>query len=76
MARGRLVRVNADQFRKALSRLDLSQIGAARLFGIAPKTVRNWARQGVPGTAPILLRLMLAGLVSRKWVELARDNRL
>jgi hypothetical protein len=68
--------VNADEFRETLSRLGLTQIGAARLFGLAPKTVRNWARQGVPGTAPILLRLMLAGLVRRKWIELARDNRL
>jgi hypothetical protein len=59
------------QFRDALSRLGLTQIGAARLFGIAPKTVRNWASKGCQGTIVILLRLMLAGRVSGAAVECA-----
>lgn len=61
--------MTATQFRAALDRLDLSQVGAARLFQVSDKTARNWAREGVNGTVVILLRLMLAGKVAIKDVE-------
>ena len=52
------------QFRAALAALGLSQLGAARLFGISEKTARNWARYGVPTVAAILIRLLLAGKIT------------
>ena len=36
--------MTSDQFRKALDRLKLSQLGAARLFGSNDRTVRRWAK--------------------------------
>jgi len=50
-----------DQFRDALARLDLSQVGAARLFGYDERTARRWAsgELPVPAAVAICLRLML-----------------
>lgn len=56
--------MTANQFRAALARLELSQLGAARLFGVGERTARRWAEVGVTGTAEILIRLMLAGKVT------------
>jgi hypothetical protein len=64
--------VTANQYRTALSRLGLSQVGAARLFGVNDVTSRRWAKDGVSGTVAILLRLMVAGKVSIEDVEKAR----
>lgn len=54
------------QFRAALDRLKLSQLGAARLVGVDGRTARRWAlgERSVPGPVAILLRLMLAGRIS------------
>lgn len=54
------------QFRAALARLELSQLGAARLFGVDARTARRWAlgERSIPETAAILLRLMLAGKIT------------
>lgn len=67
--------MTANQYRSALSRLDLTQVGAARLFGVNDVTSRRWAKDGVSGTVSILLRLMLAGKVTAKDVEKAREGR-
>lgn len=64
--------MTANQYRTALSRLGLSQVGAARLFGVNDVTSRRWAKDGVSGTVAILLRLMVAGKVSIEDVEKAR----
>lgn len=42
--------VSPSDFRAALSRLGLSQVGAARLYGIDPSTMRRYlsGRQPVP----------------------------
>jgi hypothetical protein len=50
------------QFRSALDRLGLSQLGAARLFRADGRTARRWAlgERTVPKTVAILLKLMLA----------------
>ena len=54
------------QFRAALERLRLSQLGAARLFGADGRTARRWAlgERSVPGPVAIILRLMLAGKIT------------
>lgn len=64
--------MTANQYRATLAALGLTQVGAARLFGIADKTSRNWAREGVQGTAAILLALMRAGKVQIEDVEAVR----
>ena len=45
----------------ALDRLKLSQLGAARLMGVDPRTVRRWDldEAAVPECVAILLRLMI-----------------
>lgn len=56
--------MTANQYRAALAKLELTQAGAAHLFGIGERTSRRWAEIGVEGTAEVLLRLMVAGKVS------------
>lgn len=55
-----------NQFKHALDRLGLSQLGAAKLFDANDRTVRRWAigERSVPTGIAILLRLMLKGKVS------------
>ena len=68
--------MTANQFRSALARLELSQLGAARLLGADGRTARRWAldERPVPATAAILLRLLLAGKISVKDIEAAHDR--
>ena len=58
--------MTSDQFRSALDGLALSQLGAARMFGVDPRTVRRWAlgEREVPSPVAILLRLMAAGTIT------------
>jgi hypothetical protein len=64
--------MNANHYRAALTKLGLTQVGAARLFGVNEATSRRWAASGVQGTVVILLRLMLNGKVTVKDVEASR----
>lgn len=66
--------MTANQFRAALSRLDLSQAGAANLVGADPRTGRRWAlgERQVPECVAILLRLLLAGKITIEDVDGAR----
>lgn len=46
------------EFRSALAALNLSQVGAARAWGVNPRTVRDWADmrgKGPPPPVPALL---------------------
>lgn len=63
--------MTANQFRAAIARLDLSQVGAARLVGADPRTGRRWAlgERPVPECVAILLRLMIKGKITIKDVE-------
>lgn len=63
--------MTANQFRAALDRLELSQLGAARLFGTGERTPRRWASgdAAIPESAAILLRLMMAGKVTIEDIE-------
>jgi hypothetical protein len=58
--------MTANQFRSALDRLKLSQLGAAKLFDANDRTVRRWAigERGVPPSVAILLCLLLAGRIT------------
>ena len=53
--------MDADTYREALKRLHLSQVGAARLFAVNPRTSRRWAlgEQNVPRAVEIALGLLL-----------------
>jgi hypothetical protein len=42
-----------EQYRAALAKLHISQLGAARLFGVAPRTSRRWAALNKDIGAPI-----------------------
>lgn len=66
--------MTANQFRAALDRLKLSQLGAAKLVGADPRTARRWAldEAAVPACVAILLRLMLAGKITVKDIENVR----
>ena len=65
--------MTANQFRTALGRLELSQLGAARLFGADGRTARRWAlgERSIPPTVAILLKLLVAGKITTKDIEAA-----
>jgi hypothetical protein len=69
--------MTARQYRAALSRLGLSQAGAAALVGADPRTSRRWAldERAVPESVAILLRLMLAGKIAAADINAVRDDR-
>lgn len=58
--------MTANQYRAALRRLDLSQVGAARLFGADARTSRYWASgdRGIPHCVGIVLKLLVAGKIT------------
>lgn len=66
--------MTANQFRSALDRLELSQLGAARLFKADGRTARRWAlgERTVPECVGIVLRLMLQGKITLEDVESAQ----
>jgi transcriptional regulator with XRE-family HTH domain len=68
--------MTANQFRAALDRLGLSQLGAARLFGADGRTARRWAlgERSIPPTVAILIRLMLAGKIKPADIEKVTDQ--
>ena len=66
--------MTANQYRAALAKLGLSQVGAARLLRINEVTSRRWAKDGVTGTAAVLLRLLVKGKITIADVEAAHDR--
>ncbi len=65
--------MTTKQFRTALARLNLSQLGAARLFEVDARTVRRWAlaERAIPSSVAILLHLLLAGKITIADIEAA-----
>lgn len=49
------------EYREAIESIGLSQVGAARLFGVDPRTSRRWAlgELPVPRAVELALKLML-----------------
>jgi plasmid maintenance system antidote protein VapI len=50
------------QYQDTIDRLGLSQVGAARLFGVDPRTSRRWVAGDlvIPRAVALALRLMVA----------------
>ena len=50
-----------EQYRKALTKLDLTQVAAGDLFRVGHRTSRRWAlgEARIPWTVALLLRLMV-----------------
>jgi DNA-binding transcriptional regulator YiaG len=69
-------RMTPNQYRKAIEQLGLSQVRAARLLGVDPRTSRRWAleERSIPKHAAILLRLLLAGKITMADIEAARQD--
>lgn len=59
--------MTANQYRTALERLSLSQVGAARLFQVGERTSRRWASGETP--IPVSVAIVL-GMLARKKVSL------
>jgi transcriptional regulator with XRE-family HTH domain len=58
--------MTANQYRRALEQLELSQYAMAKLLGVAGRTSQNWALGFSPihPCAAMLLRLLLDGKIS------------
>lgn len=50
--------MTADDFRAAIDRLGLTQLGAARFLDVGERTVRRWATED--GTAPRSVAMLFA----------------
>lgn len=67
--------MSPTQFRAALDSLDLSQVGAARLFGYADgRAIRRYisGERGIPPPVAILLRLMLTDKITADDIATAK----
>lgn len=66
-----------DEFRAAIEHLGLSQVRAAHLFGVDPRTSRRWALGELPVPKPVslCLRLMLRhGIVVEEIDEMTKED--
>jgi DNA-binding transcriptional regulator YiaG len=63
--------MTAKQFNSALDKLELSQLGFARVVGVTDRQCRRWAsgENSVPAPVRKLLALMLAGRISIRAVD-------
>lgn len=63
--------MTADEYRDALHRLGLSQVGAAAVLGVSPRTAQTYAAEGPSGPAALAIKLLLElPRASRaKWIE-------
>ena len=51
--------MTAEEYRDALSRLGLSQVGAAPILGVSPRTAQTYASEGPSGPASLAIQLLL-----------------
>jgi DNA-binding transcriptional regulator YiaG len=76
-AGSRVAALSPDEYRELLEQSGITQVGASRMLGVNEKTSRNWARNGVTGTAAIILRLYFWDKVSGKEIiDAAMGSRL
>lgn len=62
------------QVRSILRRLNLTQVGAARIIGVGDATMRRYVSRGVNGTAALLLRLLDQRKITVEDIEAARKR--
>ncbi len=64
--------MDGARFRRAIERLDLSQVRAGELVGRDGRTGQRWVVTGPPPEAAIIFQLLLDGTVALDDVEAAR----
>jgi len=66
--------MNAQQYRKALERLGLTQVAAGQLLDVGPRTSRRYAldEAKIPMPVTILLRLLLKKRIRLEDIESAK----
>ena len=52
--------MTADEYRAAIARLGLTQIGAGEVLGVSARTAQTYAAEGPSGPAALAIRLLLA----------------
>lgn len=52
--------MTAEEYRDALSRLGLTQVGAAPVLGVSSRTAQTYAAEGPSGPAALAIKLLLA----------------
>ncbi len=55
----RSLKMTAEEYRAALAALGLSQVGAAPVLGVSPRTAQTYAAEGPSGPAALAIRLLL-----------------
>jgi hypothetical protein len=65
--------MTANQYKAAIDRLGLTQVGAARFLGVDERTSRRWIADERPVPEPVarFLRFMIAAKVTPEEVEKA-----
>jgi hypothetical protein len=68
--------VTGKELKRALERLNVSQLGAGRLLGVDGRTVRAWVSEStrIPGSVAIVVRLALAGKITLQDIEAVADK--
>ena len=63
--------MTGHEYREAIERLELSQVGAARFLGVAETTSRRWIAEvhPIPPTVEMLLQVMLSYKLSPNSVQ-------
>ena len=64
--------LSRSQYRKALKKLKLTQVGFAELVGVHDVTARRWAKHGCGGPAAILLCLAVTRRVRLRDIDWCR----
>ena len=65
--------MTGKELKRALERLEVSQLGAGRLLGVDGRTVRAWIADAarIPESVAILVRLLAAGKIAIADIEAA-----
>jgi DNA-binding transcriptional regulator YiaG len=68
--------VTGKEFKRAIKRLNVSQLGAGRLLGVDGRTIRAWIADDsrIPNAVAILIRLAIAGKITLQDIEAVADR--
>ena len=68
--------MNGTEYGKAIERLGLSQVGAAKLLGVNDRTSRRWIADEVPIpiSVAVTLRLMIKKQIDIDYVQAITDR--